>query len=73
MIEGGQQVITSFLRARLADLVVVTVAPILVGGLSAIDDLDVPEGIRYPHVLNPSFVPLGRDLVVWGELEKATV
>ena len=72
MVEGGQQVITSFLRARLADVLVVTVAPILVGGLPAVDDLDVPDGVRYPHILNPSFVALEPDLVVWGDLEKTT-
>jgi len=33
MVEGGSQVITAFLKAQLADALVLTIAPTLVGGL----------------------------------------
>jgi hypothetical protein len=37
MVEGGAQVITSFIRAGLADLFIITVSPAFVGGLQAVD------------------------------------
>ena len=36
MVEGGAQIISSFLADRLVDQVVVTIAPLLVGGLRAV-------------------------------------
>ena len=39
MVEGGARIITSFLRDRLADLLVLTISPMLVGGLHAVDNL----------------------------------
>jgi riboflavin biosynthesis pyrimidine reductase len=36
MVEGGAQVITSFLTLSLADYLIVTVAPLLAGGLNAL-------------------------------------
>jgi GTP cyclohydrolase II len=36
MVEGGARIITSFLEARLVDYVTVTIAPLFMGGLSAV-------------------------------------
>jgi riboflavin biosynthesis pyrimidine reductase len=41
-VEGGGAVITSFLRARLVDRLVVVTAPVLIGsGVAAVGDLGV--------------------------------
>jgi GTP cyclohydrolase II len=42
MVEGGSEVITSFLRQRLVDYLIITVAPMLVGGTSAVSGLTTP-------------------------------
>ena len=34
MVEGGAGVITSFLKEKLVDLLVITITPVLLGGLS---------------------------------------
>jgi 3,4-dihydroxy 2-butanone 4-phosphate synthase/GTP cyclohydrolase II len=39
MVEGGSAVISSFLAAHLVDRIALTLAPRLVGGLRAVDDL----------------------------------
>ncbi len=39
MVEGGARIITSFLDARLVDYVTVTIAPVFMGGLSAVGRL----------------------------------
>lgn len=44
LVEGGSQVITSFLKQKLADKVIICVAPIIIGnGLNAIGDLGVKK------------------------------
>jgi len=66
LVEGGARVITSFLRARLVDYVVVTISPRFVGGYSAVRPL--PEGC-FPRMARWSSYRLGEDLVVAGELD----
>ncbi len=66
MVEGGAQVITSFLSARLADYLVVTVAPILVGGLRVLDTyLPALQG-SFPKLTAVTYHRVGDDLVLWG-------
>lgn len=64
MVEGGARVITSFLRQRLADAVIVTISPQLLGGLPVIDanDLDRTLDLRLGQ---PFYQMLGRDLIIW--------
>ena len=69
MVEGGTAVITSFLREGLVDLLVLTIAPILVGGQPGIDGLLdenrlLPGG--FPHLVEMKVNRLGDDLIVWG-------
>lgn len=70
MVEGGAQVITSFYQQHLADQVVLTLAPVLVGGLPAVTPLqplgDIPE--KLPRLTEHSSQWLGEDLIVWGKL-----
>ena len=54
MVEGGARVITAFLAQRLADQVVLTLAPVFVGGLPAVEGLvgKVENGglAGFPHL-----------------------
>lgn len=68
MVEGGSTVLTSFLRHRLADRVILTVAPTFVGGQSALHALNEEggEGISYPTLENLQYRWLGDDLILEG-------
>jgi GTP cyclohydrolase II len=68
MVEGGARIITNFLLERLADYIVLTVAPVLVGGLRAVSDLGQSDPERFLRVRKPGHKWLGQDLIVWGEL-----
>ncbi len=68
MVEGGAQVITSFLAARLVDRLVITVAPMLVGGLKAIGRLVQTNGAGFPRLRNPHQEWLGEDMVLSGDV-----
>lgn len=70
MIEGGSEVITSFYQEHLADQVVLTLAPLLVGGLPAVTPLqplgEIPE--QLPRLTDHGSQWLQEDLIVWGKL-----
>lgn len=71
MVEGGATVITSFLTHRLVDYCVLTIAPIFIGGLRAVESL--PEGNGFPlrtplaRLDSPSSAWCGKDLIIWGK------
>jgi 3,4-dihydroxy 2-butanone 4-phosphate synthase/GTP cyclohydrolase II len=66
MVEGGGQVISSFIEARLVDQMIITIAPRLVGGLPALDRPAVNNGSLLR--LNPvSYQPCGPDLILWAQ------
>jgi GTP cyclohydrolase II len=71
LVEGGGRVITSMLRGRLVDRVVVAVAPILLGtGTEAVGDLDtslVANGLR---LRQHTVCQVGADLLIAGDLEE---
>ena len=69
MVEGGAQIITSFLVSRLVDQIVLTVAPLVVGGLRVVDHLGHSSLRRFPRLKNLSYQQLGDDLVLRGEPE----
>lgn len=62
MVEGGAEIITSFLSEKLADRVALTIAPRFVGGLNA---LRLPCDVRLHDV---RYQVLGQDLIVEGTL-----
>ena len=69
MVEGGATVITAFLKARMADALVLTVAPRLVGGYKAVGNLQA-EGCDDQLSIHPLNTALaGKDLIVWGDLQ----
>jgi riboflavin biosynthesis pyrimidine reductase len=68
MVEGGSRVITSFLTSRLADQFVITIAPLFLGGLPAVQ-LPLPDGLTIlPTPYDIGYDRLGDDLIVWGRL-----
>ncbi len=67
MVEGGAQIITSFLSSRLVDQIVLTIAPVLVGGLRVVDNFGQPPLKLLPRLRNLSYQRLGEDLVLRGE------
>lgn len=68
MVEGGAKVISAFLRARLVDAVVLTVAPLLLGGYKAINNLGTTTLEELPCI-DPLYTQrLGNDLIVWGDI-----
>jgi 3,4-dihydroxy 2-butanone 4-phosphate synthase/GTP cyclohydrolase II len=67
MVEGGSKIITSFLRARLVDYAVITVAPRLMGGLAALRGVTF-DGVGEPRLCSWDTHRLGDDLVLCGEL-----
>lgn len=68
MVEGGARIITSFLMGRLVDYLVMTVAPVLVGGLHAVSDLGEKNLEHMVRLRNPGHQRLGEDLIIWGDL-----
>jgi 3,4-dihydroxy 2-butanone 4-phosphate synthase/GTP cyclohydrolase II len=72
MVEGGAQVITAFLQTRLVNCVVITISPLMVGGLHAIEEplLGDPGSLKspnhFPYIDNLGVHRLEEDLLVWG-------
>lgn len=64
MVEGGAAVITAFLTAGLVDLVSITIAPLFLGGLRAVE-APLPG---LPRLQEAVYEPAGADLIVWGRL-----
>ncbi len=69
MVEGGARVLTAFLRCRLADSIVVTIAPRLIGGIPMLSPQPRVDSLitEMPHVDHVDYVQAGEDLIVWGE------
>ena len=68
MVEGGALVITDFLLEQLVNRVVITVAPMFVGGLNAVGSLTSVNGKGLPSLINSSILRLGQDMVLTGDV-----
>jgi GTP cyclohydrolase II len=69
MVEGGATVIGAFLRQGLVDRAVITIAPVFVGGLKALDN---PVGSLLNELLrlkSPKVESVGDDFVIFGEID----
>ncbi len=64
MVEGGARVITSFVRERIADLLIITISPRFVGGLPVLDDAAAEDALHLQFE-ETHYQTMGRDLVVW--------
>lgn len=69
MVEGGASVITAFLKAQLADALVLTVAPVFAGGYKAVGDMGHGGRAQLPRLAALHTAQLGDDLIVWGDLQ----
>jgi len=69
LVEGGAAVITSFLRQRLVDRVVVGIAPRILGaGTDAVGDLSVARVCDGLRLTGRSLHALGEDIVIAGDV-----
>lgn len=67
MVEGGASIITRFLSQRLVDQLVITIAPVLMGGFHGLNTLLRLNGSgAFPHLQNPHTQWLGKDMVISG-------
>lgn len=69
MVEGGAEVITAFFKARLADALILTIAPTLVGGLKGVGHLNQTCSSELPQIRPMHSQRLGDDLILWGSLQ----
>jgi GTP cyclohydrolase II len=72
LVEGGARVITSMLRERLVDRMVVAVAPLLLGkGIEALGDLGINLVADGLQLANRTVHQAGSDLLIAGDLNAA--
>ncbi len=64
MVEGGARVITSFVRQRLADVLIITISAKWIGGLPVVDHPGTPPEFGL-EMADPFFQPLGEDVILW--------
>jgi riboflavin-specific deaminase-like protein len=65
LVEGGGRVLTSFLRARLVDRIIITVTPLVLGsGVDAIGDLDVERIEQALRFSTERVFRLGDDVMI---------
>jgi len=64
MVEGGAEVIKSFLLAEAVNQMVVSISPLLVGGIRAIDAIVNVEPPRFPRLNNVCYEKVGKDMVL---------
>ena len=67
MVEGGAKVISNVLASQIADQLLLTIAPQLVGGMRAVDPTPVSK--QLPRLHDVHYQLLAGDFVVWGQLE----
>lgn len=66
MVEGGAQILTSFLRERLLDYAAITVAPFFVGGLAAVHRSNGQSVLALPRLTKLVTTQVGPDSILWG-------
>ncbi len=67
MVEGGANVIASFLKAQLADAIILTIAPVLVGGYKAVNTLT--DDSIFPRIVALNSHQQDDEIIVWGEID----
>lgn len=67
MVEGGSQIITSFLKHRLVDQLVLTLAPVFVGGIQALWPQQ-PDLFNPPRLETVEWDMYGSDLVLRADI-----
>lgn len=70
MVEGGGRILTQVVNQRLFDLLVLTVAPLMVGGVPAFAPNQGLLQHQHTRIAQPRYLPIGQDLVIWGEPQR---
>jgi len=66
MVEGGARILQAFLAQQLADQVIITIAPLFLGGVPVIEPWG--RNIQQPlRMIEVGSQQLGQDLVIWGK------
>jgi GTP cyclohydrolase II len=71
MVEGGAEILTSFWRDALAQITVVTVSPILLGGMPSVRSPLYSlngSGHHFPRLRHPQIFAAGEDFIIWSEI-----
>jgi GTP cyclohydrolase II len=71
MVEGGAQIITSIWRQKLAHIAVITIAPILLGGLHSVRTPLFSangNGLHFPRLHHTQTFRAGEDTIIWGSI-----
>jgi diaminohydroxyphosphoribosylaminopyrimidine deaminase/5-amino-6-(5-phosphoribosylamino)uracil reductase len=72
LVEGGSQIITSLLKERLADKIVLVIAPKLIGeGIEAVGNLEIRSLHEALRISQMKTRRLGEDIIIEGYLQKA--
>ena len=71
LVEGGAKIITSLLRERLADKIIILMAPKLIGeGIEAVGDLEIHDLHEALRISRMKTRRLGEDISIEGYLQK---
>jgi 3,4-dihydroxy 2-butanone 4-phosphate synthase/GTP cyclohydrolase II len=70
MVEGGAGVISAFLRQGLVDRAVLTVTPVFVGGLKALENTLCTPGNQLVILKDAMVESVGNDFVIFGKLDR---
>jgi GTP cyclohydrolase II len=70
MVEGGATVIGEFLRQGLVDRVMLTIAPVFIGGLNALENPSNTMTDNKLRLKNTSMQSIGSDFVIFGEFDR---
>ncbi len=66
MVEGGALIITRFLQARQVDYCVITITPRLIGGIRAVDGLQLQSCAEAFGIVDCRYQALGSDVIAFG-------
>jgi 3,4-dihydroxy 2-butanone 4-phosphate synthase/GTP cyclohydrolase II len=69
MVEGGARIITSFLRENLADQIVLTVAPLILGGFRGVSHMEEISAPFISSLQNIQYEKIQDNLIIWGNIK----
>lgn len=70
MVEGGGRILTQVVNQQLFDLLVLTIAPMMVGGVPAFAPHQGLLHHQHMRIADPHWLPVGEDLVLWGHPQR---
>jgi 3,4-dihydroxy 2-butanone 4-phosphate synthase/GTP cyclohydrolase II len=73
MVEGGAKIISSFLRENLADQVVLTVAPFILGGFRSVSHFGEVSAPFISSLQDTEYEKIGDNLIIWGNIKRSSL